>query len=399
MGSLFETAQRIGATYTEIFGADLLRYLLGAGGVFIVINVLLFRRLIARKIRAGTVSGKQVCTEVLASMRTVAIFAVNGTAIAFGAQANLMTIYENIATYGWVYFAASTIGLIVLHDAWFYWTHRLMHYPPIFRRFHRLHHKSHQPTPFTSYSFDVGEAMVNAVYLPIVLLVIPAHPIALFIFVSHMMLRNALAHCGYEIFPAGRNGKPLIGWMTTVTHHDMHHAYAGKNLGLYFTWWDRLMGTEHPHYIASFQRVGRPMTIANLRIIALVAALLIGFGTSQARAADLTGRYASPGLGLIVDFHPCNDAPSLRCGTLDWVWNSSETPYAELGDAILSGFRFDGKSWVGRLQNPQNGWSYTGTITPQSGETLLLRGCAGPICASQIWRSTESLARVLGHAQ
>jgi len=294
---------------------------------------------------------------------------------------------------------ASTLGLIVLHDAWFYWTHRLMHYPPIYRRFHRLHHKSHQPTPFTSYSFDVGEAMVNAVYLPLVLLFVPAHPIALLIFVSHMMLRNALAHCGYEIFPARADGKPLIGWMTTVTHHDMHHAFAGKNLGFYFTWWDRLMGTEHPDYIAAFQRVSRPVNRASLRVIALAAAVLVGLGVAQARAAELTGSYASPGLGVIVDFHPCDTASSTRCGTLRWVWDPSDTPHATPGDVIMSGFRFDGEHWVGQLKNPQNGWTYKGTISSKNDKSLLLRGCAGVICARQIWHSTESLSRVLDRAR
>lgn len=398
MDRLYETAFSIGARYADVFGADLLRYLMGAGGAYLVINVLLARRLIARKIREGTVSGRQICVEVLASMRTVAIFAANGTVIAYGAQAGLMTIYGDIAAFGWVYFVASTLGLIVLHDAWFYWTHRLMHYPPIYRRFHRLHHKSHQPTPFTSYSFDVGEAMVNAVYLPLVLLFLPAHPIALFIFVSHMMLRNALAHCGYEIFPARADGRPLIGWMTTVTHHDMHHAFAGKNLGFYFTWWDRLMGTEHPDYLVAFQRVSRPVSRANLLIASLFAALLTGFGVAEARGADLTGGFALPGLGVIVEIHPCVTAPSTRCGTLRWVWDPSETPHATPGDMVMSGFRFDGKNWNGQLKSPQNGWTLKGTITRQNDETLLLRGCAGPIRARQIWRSTESLSRVFDHA-
>lgn len=80
-----EMLLHIGATYTEIFGADLTRYLLGAGGVYLLINVLLARRLGARKIRKGAVSGRQIGIEVMASMRTVAIFAANGTVIAFGA--------------------------------------------------------------------------------------------------------------------------------------------------------------------------------------------------------------------------------------------------------------------------------------------------------------------------
>jgi len=71
-----------------------------------------------------------------------------------------------------------------------------------------------------------------------------------------MMLRNAVGHCGYELFPAFR-GKPLLGWLTTVTHHDLHHAQAGWNFGLYFTFWDKVMGTEHPEYQEKFAKAVR----------------------------------------------------------------------------------------------------------------------------------------------
>ncbi|WP_197919110.1 sterol desaturase family protein [Thiosulfatihalobacter marinus] len=247
--------------FSGVFATDLLRYVVGAGGVYLAVNLVLAARLRSRKIRASHPPRGQIRREILASLRTVLVFALNGTLIVFGAEAGIVPIYTEIGAYGWIYLGLSTAVLIVAHDAWFYWSHRLLHYPPLFRRFHRLHHKSHNPTPFTSYSFDLGEAVVNAVYLPLILLVLPAHPVAILIFVTHMMLRNAIGHSGYELFPANRHGKPLFDWMTTVTHHDLHHAHAGYNLGLYFTWWDRLMGTEHPGYHAEFHRAAcqRPM--------------------------------------------------------------------------------------------------------------------------------------------
>lgn len=36
--------------------------------------------------------------------------------------------------------------------------------------------------------------------------------------------------------------------LNTVQHHDMHHRYPTKHFSLYFTHWDRLMGTLHPKY-------------------------------------------------------------------------------------------------------------------------------------------------------
>jgi sterol desaturase/sphingolipid hydroxylase (fatty acid hydroxylase superfamily) len=70
-------------------------------------------------------------------------------------------------------------------------------------------------------------------------------------------VRNTIGHSGYELMPAGRDGRPLFDWVTSVTHHDLHHAYSEYNFGLYFTWWDRWMGTEHPEYHARFARALR----------------------------------------------------------------------------------------------------------------------------------------------
>lgn len=254
-------SSHLAGVFSGVLATDFLRYAIGAGGVYLIVNLLLAVRLSARKIRASEPPGGQIRREVLASLRTVLVFALNGTLIVLGAEAGIVPIYIEIGAYGWTYLAFSTVVLIVAHDAWFYWSHRLLHYPPLFRRFHRLHHRSHNPTPFTSYSFDLGEAVVSAIYLPSILLLLPAHPVAILIFVTHMMLRNAIGHSGYELFPANRHGRPLFDWMTTVTHHDLHHAHAGYNLGLYFTWWDRWMGTEHSNYHEEFRRVARQVSL------------------------------------------------------------------------------------------------------------------------------------------
>ena len=240
--------------YPLILQGDLYRYLIGAGGVFLVVNVLLSARLVSRKIRPETPGARQMLREILASLRTVVIFSAVGLSIAVLASLGVLPVYADPAEYGWVYFAFNVILLIVGHDAWFYWTHWIMHRPRFFRRFHRLHHRSHNPTPWTAYAFDAGEALVNAIYLLAVMAIMPTSVLAAFIFTAHMMLRNAIGHCGYEIFPAGRDGRPRFDWLTTVTHHDLHHARPRTNFGFYFTFWDKVMGTEDPTYYDEYLR-------------------------------------------------------------------------------------------------------------------------------------------------
>lgn len=394
----------VAGVYAEVFASDLMRYVLGAGGVFAVVNLALARRLRARKIRAEAPPEGQIRREILASLRTVAIFALTGTMIVLSAEAGLLPIYREVAEYGWVYFALSTGGLIVAHDAWFYWTHRLLHMGALFRLYHRLHHRSRLPTPFTSYCFDSGEAVVNALFLPLMLVVLPMHPAGIVIFVTHMILRNTIGHSGYELFPADGRGRPLLGWLTTVTHHDLHHADGRYNLGLYFTWWDRLMGTEHPGYLEAFARVGRPLRPAAVKAGVLTLAILLGLWAGEGRAAgelsnELSGSYASPGLGVVVRFEPCADDPALTCGRFLWAWDPEEMSHARAGDIIVTGLRREAGGWRGRLTDPETGRSYRGAITREGPEVLLLRGCAGPFCTTQRWHSLRSLRRALARLE
>jgi sterol desaturase/sphingolipid hydroxylase (fatty acid hydroxylase superfamily) len=243
-----------GEVYPFILQADLVRYVVGAGGTFLVVNTLLSGWLTRRRIRDERPDWRQMGREIAASLRTVVIFSLVGLAIALSERLGWLAIYDDPLERGLPYFVFNLLALIVLHDAWFYWSHKIMHRPWLFRWFHRLHHRSHNPSPWTSYAFDASEAVVNAIYLPLALMLMPSSLLAAFLFTAHMMLRNAVGHCGYEVFPARGDGPPLLGWLTTVTHHDLHHARPRYNFGLYFSWWDRLMGTEDPTYLAAFAR-------------------------------------------------------------------------------------------------------------------------------------------------
>jgi sterol desaturase/sphingolipid hydroxylase (fatty acid hydroxylase superfamily) len=61
-----------------------------------------------------------------------------------------------------------------------------------------------------------------------------------------MLIRNVCAHSGVELFAHGSERSKWFGWLVTNTDHDLHHATFHYNFGFHFTWWDRLMGTEHP---------------------------------------------------------------------------------------------------------------------------------------------------------
>lgn len=211
-----------------------------------------------------------------------------------------------------------------------------------------------------------------------------------------------MGHCGYELFPANSDGKPLFGFLTTVTHHDLHHAKARCNYGLYFTWWDRLMGTEHPDYYERFASATRRVCSVRKPVRANVAALLfaaaLGAGalTQDAHAQSAARVYddwATTGLGGVVRLAPCASNAAHLCGRLIWLWDQSEVAPDALGSLILRDFVLENGEWRdGTVRNPEDGRTYSGSIRLE-GDVLRLRGCAGPFCQTQVWRRLSSIPR------
>jgi len=189
---------------------------------------------------------KQLIREFIYSFSTIVVIA---TIVSISIDMNIMKITPSRGVGASVVTVAL---LILLHDTWFYWTHRLLH-TRVMIRFHRVHHLSAKPTVWTAYAFHPIEAIINGVFVIAMSPFIPVTFPVLTAFMFFMLARNMLGHCGREVFPATRSGVPLISWSTTVTHHDLHHRFAKGNYGLYFTYWDRLMGTEHPAYSEMFR--------------------------------------------------------------------------------------------------------------------------------------------------
>ncbi len=242
---------------------ETVRYLTGTILVFLLVWVIFERPLKNRKIRKATPRAKQIRREVSFSALSVFIFMLMGVFVYEGAAGGWFRFYSDVGDYGWSYLAFSIVALAVFHDAYFYWTHRLMHHPKLFRFFHATHHRSHNPTPFTAYSFDPSEAAVNYMFIPVFAIFVPLHDIATITYMWLMIVRNAAGHSGYELMPKGWTRNPLLDFFTTITHHDMHHEKMTGNYSLYFTWWDRLMGTEHATYLERFDKaVGATLATA-----------------------------------------------------------------------------------------------------------------------------------------
>jgi lathosterol oxidase len=237
-----------------ILTVDLGRYAVVAIPAFIVFWQWLGPRLRRRWLRPSPPDAPSSRREIAYSVATALVFASVGTGVYVGADAGVFHLYTDVGRHGVPYLVASIALLVVLQDAYFYFTHRAMHHPLLFRAVHRVHHLSRHTSPLTAYAFSPLEALVHAAFVPLVLLAVDLHPITLFVFLGFMMARNVLGHLSIELFPAGFATRRWSAWHTTATHHALHHARPRSHFGLYFTFWDRVMGTADPTYEARFEQ-------------------------------------------------------------------------------------------------------------------------------------------------
>ncbi|NOT39491.1 MAG: sterol desaturase family protein [Alphaproteobacteria bacterium] len=245
-----------------IVSVEIGRYLVTAALVSLIVWAFWSVYFNARKIQARAAGASDYRREIFTSLRTTLVFSSTGFGTYLAAKSGWLTVYQDFAVRGWSYFALTLLAMIVAHDAYFYWTHRAMHRPRLFRLFHRTHHKSKTPTPWSAYAFDVPEAIVMVAFVPLWLAFVPMHDLAVFTFVTWQILRNVMGHAGVELSPVSGRPSQLFGWLNTTTHHDLHHQDSRSNFGLYFSWWDRAMGTEHPDYQARVADVAKCARLA-----------------------------------------------------------------------------------------------------------------------------------------
>ncbi|MEO6633774.1 MAG: sterol desaturase family protein [Mucilaginibacter sp.] len=231
------------------------RYLLFTGSFYLVFYVWKNRRYWASKIQQRYPEKQHIFREIKYSFFTVLIFGVIIMLTVMAGMKGLTLVYAPVAKYGWFYYFISIALMILLHDTYFYWTHRLMHWKPIFKYVHKVHHLSINPTPFAAYAFHPVEAVVEVGIIPLIAFTIPHHATTIVIFGLYSLLLNVAGHLGYELFPKGFASHILFKWHNTSTHHNMHHRLVKCNYGLYFNFWDRIMSTNHPTYEDSFDQV------------------------------------------------------------------------------------------------------------------------------------------------
>jgi sterol desaturase/sphingolipid hydroxylase (fatty acid hydroxylase superfamily) len=232
------------------------KYYLIAGSVYLIFYLVLKNKIIKQKIQSLFPKNTDYLREIFYSTITVLIFAL--IPLFFTANPVVRaytTLYDNMSDRGWLYYFLAFPIMFIIHDTYFYWTHRIMHHKSLFNIMHLVHHKSTNPSPWAAYAFHPLESIVEVGIFVVFLFTIPVHKSHIAIFFLLSIIYNIYGHLGWELYPKGFSQSRIGKWINTSLNHNQHHKYFKGNYGLYFLFWDRVMGTIRADYDEAFEEV------------------------------------------------------------------------------------------------------------------------------------------------
>ncbi|ORX99222.1 putative C-4 methyl sterol oxidase Erg25 [Clohesyomyces aquaticus] len=134
----------------------------------------------------------------------------------------------------------------VLEDAWHYWTHRAMHWGPLYKNIHKIHHQYSAPFGLAAEYASPIEVMIlglGTVGVPIAWCAFTKdlHILTMYIWIVFRVFQAIDAHSGYD-FPWSLH--QFIPFWAGAEHHDVHHERFIGNYASSFRWWDYFLDTE-----------------------------------------------------------------------------------------------------------------------------------------------------------
>lgn len=234
--------------FVTSFLGQAVNYFLVVSVVFWLVWKVFAKRLASRRIPTRFGFGRaQLVHEIVNTVLTLAIGTVSAVVI-LKLHAHGQTRLSSGADWSLGQSLGAFVGLLLFNDAWFYWVHRLLHTPALFKHVHAVHHRSVDVNPFTSYSFHGLEGfLLGAWSIPMALFV----PMSLEVLMAAQLVglaNNVVSHLGYELLPRWWVRVPPFKWLSSATFHSLHHSHFDGNYGLMTRFWDRLLGTEVTSY-------------------------------------------------------------------------------------------------------------------------------------------------------
>ena len=135
---------------------------------------------------------------------------------------------------------------MVVIDTWSYFTHWYLHYNKwLYRHVHSQHHRVVVTYAFAGQYMHPIEGMSESMGGSLTLILSGMSPRTSMFFFSFALIKLVDDHCGMML-----PGNPFhIFFTNNSAYHDIHHQFYGVkyNFSVYFTIWDRILGTYMPY--------------------------------------------------------------------------------------------------------------------------------------------------------
>jgi lathosterol oxidase len=139
-----------------------------------------------------------------------------------------------------VWFVLMFPFLVVWSSFHFYWVHRLLHWPPLYKLAHALHHRNVNVGPWSGISMHPIEHLLFYTNF-LIHLIVPTHPVHLLFHGYMQSIHPVFSHSGFDQLYVADKSRAKIGDF----FHQLHHRYFECNYGTVEMPWDKWFGSFH----------------------------------------------------------------------------------------------------------------------------------------------------------
>ncbi|KAH6873769.1 C4-methyl sterol oxidase [Coprinopsis sp. MPI-PUGE-AT-0042] len=131
-------------------------------------------------------------------------------------------------------------------DFFHFLAHQALHYGPLYRHIHKIHHKYSAPFGLAAEYAHPAEVFIlgaGTILGPLIYCYFTQnlHIITVYLWIVLRLFQAIDAHSGYD-FPWSLHN--IIPFWSGAEHHDFHHMAFTNNYSTSFRWWDWAFGTD-----------------------------------------------------------------------------------------------------------------------------------------------------------